>query len=294
MSSPQESPTEILFGYILDRVSERLIQEGNLGFVSESARKASMFGTIHAQQERWSSALECLFPGCSEPTVRSHTLSRSGPLDCIAEDGHVVTPWVEQGSGRLTVKRIGLGTASTFPGFCRTHEQRFSAFERAHRFESEFDHYLQFFRVACREVRIKLERQRHAPLVLQSIEEAITRRGEALLREEVARFGGIFTGKVAKFTVASLSARLEPLREEIQNVSDDLEMFRRDFFLPLGEVVAAGRNVAPDFATKIFVLPNALPVAIAGRGNFDCDVGSVPPAVETRRGGTSMTSTLHV
>ena len=77
---------------------------------------------------------ECMHPAapdeCSGNIVRAHTVPRSGALSLIAEDGHVLTLGIdpEMSNGRVTdAQRIGIKRASTFTGFCGTHDKRLFA-----------------------------------------------------------------------------------------------------------------------------------------------------------------------
>lgn len=75
----------------------------------------------------------CLHPhasagSCSSSKpIKSHTLQRNGGLAAIAENGHVHATLVDyadlaRASGKPGLKRIGIGRASTFPGFCALHD----------------------------------------------------------------------------------------------------------------------------------------------------------------------------
>lgn len=77
---------------------------------------------------------ECLHPAapqdCNGNIVRAHTVQRSGALSLIAEDGHVLTLGSDpdMANGRLVeAQRIGISRASTFTGFCATHDKQLFA-----------------------------------------------------------------------------------------------------------------------------------------------------------------------
>ena len=69
---------------------------------------------------------------CSGGVVRAHTVPRSGSLNQIAEDGHVLalsgdlSDLVRTG-GRLLPKLVGVRQASTFHGFCSRHDSEIFA-----------------------------------------------------------------------------------------------------------------------------------------------------------------------
>ena len=75
----------------------------------------------HVEQE-WNERL-CLHPlagptSCSKVS-NAHTLQRAGILTSIAEQGHVLTFY---GSRNRKPRRVGIGKASTFTGFCARHD----------------------------------------------------------------------------------------------------------------------------------------------------------------------------
>lgn len=77
----------------------------------------------------------CLHPSASPSTcdpqiIRAHTLQRSGTLSLIARNGQVVEfmphiPTLSKTGGKLLAKEVGVGIASTFTGFCKTHDNEF-------------------------------------------------------------------------------------------------------------------------------------------------------------------------
>ena len=74
----------------------------------------------------------CSFPGmeqdpCSATIARAHTIQRRGGLGLIADDHHVLTvkPTMKmmiEAEGKPAPRRIGVGNASVFPGFCGKHD----------------------------------------------------------------------------------------------------------------------------------------------------------------------------
>lgn len=74
----------------------------------------------------------CLHPdaskqNCSRQTIKAHTVQRAGGLRAIAEDGHVISvkkgvEKIFENQGNILPKPLGIGSASTFNGFCATHD----------------------------------------------------------------------------------------------------------------------------------------------------------------------------
>jgi hypothetical protein len=80
----------------------------------------------HFQKELRKMKFCCLVPGCGNPAIRSHSQQKEGQLRAIAKDGMVYSPEKNYYKGfkqGLDMRRIGIGQASTFPGFCDYHDK---------------------------------------------------------------------------------------------------------------------------------------------------------------------------
>ena len=74
----------------------------------------------------------CMFPGCDQPAIESHSQQRRGAIAAIAESGHVVAvkrnviaplfDAVPNKSPRGTIEKVGVRKASAFSGFCFAHD----------------------------------------------------------------------------------------------------------------------------------------------------------------------------
>jgi hypothetical protein len=63
----------------------------------------------------------------SADAIQSHTVQRRGGLGAIAEDGHVYSikkgaRGIEKNDGQVDMEKLGVGKASTFPGYCSQHD----------------------------------------------------------------------------------------------------------------------------------------------------------------------------
>ena len=77
-------------------------------------------------------ATACLCPGCSSPSIRSHSQQKSGSLSRIAENGHVmgvsrhiaasVYDATPESVPLPRIDYIGVREASTFWGYCNRHD----------------------------------------------------------------------------------------------------------------------------------------------------------------------------
>ena len=96
-------------------------------------RERLPFGKVNAERGKYYSTGPCQHPNasgtaCSSPmSIKSHTIQRRGGLSAIAEDGHVFSTKkafesLEKRGGQVDMEKIGVGQASTFPGFCSHHD----------------------------------------------------------------------------------------------------------------------------------------------------------------------------
>ena len=90
-------------------------------------------GRVDAQTRRLVPARKCLVPvsmngSCAGGTINAHTVSRSGSLGAIARKGHVYSykasiEGLNKSGGKILPTLVGWKEASTFPGFCSTHDK---------------------------------------------------------------------------------------------------------------------------------------------------------------------------
>lgn len=91
------------------------------------------FGKVNAERQKYYSTGPCQHPDASATTcsssasIQSHTIQRRGGLAAIAESGHVCSTKkafadLEKRRGQVDMEKIGIGQASTFPGFCSRHD----------------------------------------------------------------------------------------------------------------------------------------------------------------------------
>jgi hypothetical protein len=79
----------------------------------------------------------CLFPGCNQKAIGSHSQQRGGPLEAISESGKVY--WLNdnlykttnnnKNEFNATLRKCSISEASVFPGFCDNHDKIFSPIE---------------------------------------------------------------------------------------------------------------------------------------------------------------------
>ena len=95
-------------------------------------QKAHNYFIAKSAHEKAFEVGECSHPeapvGCVGRTIKSHTLQKGAALAAIAEDQHVIsggppaTERLHQNGGKIIPRRTGVNKASTFPGFCSSHD----------------------------------------------------------------------------------------------------------------------------------------------------------------------------
>lgn len=117
---------------------------------------APLFKSIRQKSRKVSNKPKiCIYPGCSCLSIKkSHAIAKSNSLRVIAEDGHVLQPFFDifGSSFKLSMEPIGINNASTFPGFCETHEKLFHTFENTENVNDDAFAQLQAYRAICREI----------------------------------------------------------------------------------------------------------------------------------------------
>jgi hypothetical protein len=93
--------------------------------------------------------------------IDAHSIQRNGALSLIAENGHVYAisrnfEDVKRNSGRITYTKQGIGTVSTFRGFCEKHDsQLFKPIDTMPLMPTPEQTFLYAYRALCREAFVK-------------------------------------------------------------------------------------------------------------------------------------------
>lgn len=205
---------------ILDGVIDEYRADKDVIFRDDHERNKYLFTHLDDVSRTWKRSGKCMVPACTKKSIaRSHAVPRGMLLERVGEAGHVLTPARDRNDGgRLVLQRVGLALASTFPGFCDSHELLFQSFENAKKVASERDLLLQAYRTACRELfRTKFWVDRVTNL-FKEFEGLRDQRLAERLRERLAA-AGLGTGKLETFRVegdplvTSWNRQLTGLRE---------------------------------------------------------------------------------
>ncbi|MHB1280857.1 MAG: SEC-C domain-containing protein [Acidithiobacillus sp.] len=136
-------------------------------------------GDLEAHSKNQKSKKICsvknLFPEeCSGKIINAHTISKSGSLKEISENGHVMgaKPSLDsliKRNGNLALERVGINKASTFTGFCSVHDKKiFSPLEDEQVTLSYKQLFLLAYRGFCRELFLKENNKGTANLMKES------------------------------------------------------------------------------------------------------------------------------
>ncbi|TKC04355.1 hypothetical protein [Pedobacter frigoris] len=137
----------------MDKVIEEYQNDNFIIFSDHNDKQKFLFDKDYFKSLRFGKTNTCMFLGCVQRAINnSHTIQKATSISTISEDGHLLWPTFNHKKGVLELSKIGLNYASTFPGFCRAHEQMFNPFEEKKDMSTEQDFRLQVYRSICREI----------------------------------------------------------------------------------------------------------------------------------------------
>ena len=248
----------------MDLILEILQDDEQSIFPNEQKRLDQFHSSLSRANRLWRSTRQCVVPGCTDLSIkRSHTMQRKGPLALLAENGHVCGPFCDK--GKLIVKSVGVGEASTFPGFCTAHEGLFEELEAPNSIFSERHVVLQTFRTICREV--------------------VRKRADVLFAE---RMIGLYDAQVRETFLEILQLKIgferfqefQPLIQHLHASGPCLSALEsvleanRKRLTELESLFLAQSFAEVNFAettlahARVMVTGESLPVCLAGTGNF--------------------------
>lgn len=247
---------------------ERLVSQREVDLLGPAGAQKAFFFALQAKAKRgFRRPRRCVVPGCSKQSIAaSHSLQRNGPLRAIAENGHVLTPEISVPAGRLELARVGIGEASTFPGFCREHESWFGDLEQKKHLSEERHVVLQVFRTVCREVVLKRQLIADYTDTLGAWKNVLTSGGLAIVNAKLRSIQHKYPDvKLSGLKVeggSGYEATLLSARDELQTILMRLETE----MLPASMADVEGRS--PGMAHFVMTITHSLPVCLAGLGNF--------------------------
>lgn len=254
----------------IDSIMEMLARRPAEILGPPSFQKAFVFGYWERLRKAGARPRRCVFPGCPCQSVRaSHTLQRNGPLACIAERNHVLTPGFDLHSCKNIMVPIGIGQASTFPGFCRHHESMFFPLERRRALEADEDVKLQVFRTICRELVVKRQECEDLAAYLRAWSIVINLHGTRIVR---TKLGALISPELnpRSFSTNGSSPLELFLAEELQAARAHVR-FLEDVMQPAS--LANLKDANAGLSHIILRIAQPLPVCLAGLGNFHIKQG---------------------
>lgn len=252
----------------INRIVDAYLNDVNIIFDKENERKGLLFSSIADQRRSWNKERECIFHGCKTRSIkRSHTIQKSGPLEAISENSLVLTQKFNHATENLELVPVGIGEASTFPGFCRKHEMLFEEFEKLKRVQNAEHSLLQLYRSICREV-VRLEHQ--ISIIRKRIDDYRSFRNKKLIAIANAEFGDKFLTenriKINKIKF-NCDPRIDQLGLALKGMIEDLEELNR-FHLQEFTNALLTKDMDKAFAT-VFVFDVKIPVCLSGLGFFN-------------------------
>jgi hypothetical protein len=255
-----------LAGKIFDAVTDEYAENNKIIFANESERAKRHFGIVNRRIKSWSQSKRCMVPGCANRSiVRSHTVPKGMSLTSIAEAGHVLEPTFNYKTGTAGLEKIGVGRATTFPGFCSQHELLFEQFENKKSIKTEAHISLQTYRAACREL---FRAQFHIEQHDWAMKEYCRTRDEGLLRilrERMKKHALLDDVEISSMEfkddplVEYGNTRVEPVREQVA--------YLQNLLLPALEK-AIFQGDASGIHIKATQIDQVIPVALAGAASF--------------------------
>lgn len=218
----------------------------------------------HESRKKWNKPRTCIYPGCNSQTIkRSHAISKSNSLKNIADNGHVLQPVVDVFAPNLMVsmKPIGINTASTFPGFCKEHEELFQKFENEDIDEEDFIP-LQTYRSICREI-VHLEIEIEIiQKEIDSYKGKLEQEASSILIERLKK-RGIFE-KLEKFKIKGIDKiliRLEKLKKEHKS---SLTYLKKHSDQIIYEFITNPSDQEVEIISKGISIDKKIPVSLCG------------------------------
>ena len=189
---------------------------------------------------------------CSEKIVRAHTVMRSHSLKAIARNGHVYSfvPSMEkigQGNGAIEPELRGINQASTFSGFCSTHDDKIFAPMEKNAFEcSDEQCFLVGYRAIARELYTKAASASLNPMLRNSI----AAQTNEDWRETLRWMHDVFTIATAKGLDDAQALKLLHDNILVRRSFQETEWYAIEFSVPPDVMCSGGFFPEQDFSGK--------------------------------------------
>lgn len=260
----------------IDQAFDRYAEDNKVIFKSSSERAAAHFGGMNDALREWGKSKRCMVPGCNAQSIaKSHAISKQMSLATVAENRHVLEPRFDQRSGVLGLASVGVADASTFPGFCSSHEQLFVEFENGKQMTSSKHYGLQLYRSACRELFRTRWILKRDTLMLKTYVERRDAGMRRMILEHLAKAGYTNVRELSGFKMS------DPLVEHAQRMIghvQDIVTRLETVLLPALENGVFGSDGSGVGAVAVSI-DIELPVALCGSGQFHVDPKNPRPVM---------------
>ncbi|MCH8823254.1 MAG: hypothetical protein IH984_07060 [Planctomycetes bacterium] len=235
-------------------------------FHSQSDWRRFVYSLLEKATTQRRQTRTCIWPQCSRLAKMSHTLSRRGPLHAIAENGHVLTPRINIETGQYEMHKIGVGRASTFPGFCCNHEQLFGAFENRGQLAAPAHISMQTVRTIFREIVTNELGLTCLDCTLQAYQSLLCERGTELLQAAMNKYlPQSLLGRMHITSTASTDGAIAIVTREISERKAYLDLLWHFLNRALDDL-SGNKECLMHVAVTV---NQPLPACLAGMGNFD-------------------------
>jgi hypothetical protein len=261
----------------LDRVTDELLEDDLPAFGGERQLRGLLFGQVSRFGRQWRRASNCVYPGCGERSTRaSHTIQGSA-LRLIAENSTLLTPGFDLGRGRHVIREVGVGKASTFPGFCVRREMVFAEFEQNGGVRSSRHAELQLFRTVCRDLVAKRREVEYFGSIIATQESVLHAHLLDRIRAHVdANF--IACNPNLQITATNrVSGRVEHFKKVRQEKAGDMTFIETELYPQAAEFLDGSDSGL--VWVRMTLVPR-LPVALAGLAGFHVARHGVPDHVQ--------------
>lgn len=198
----------------------------------------------------------CMMPNCTNKPIRySHTIPESILRNISDNTGHLYYPRHIRSTNNYEIDSIGVAHASTFSGFCSTHEQKFT-FEKEGNVHDESIG-LQNYRVLCRDLFFWQNVKARHEFMLKKYNQELLEYHRTLLNN--INHSGEIT-YVADENSQNMTKNIETADAEITHI-------RNNFYDAYFNCIV---NDDDTISTMVLEMPYKLPIALAGRSNFAC------------------------
>lgn len=262
----KELPEEIKIA--IDRAIENFLANEDDILRDKSQTMKHKYKAI-SSLKNWRKSQKCMVKDCPKKSIsKSHTIQKSASIQGISENGHLLYPVYDEKKKVYTLKLIGINEASTFPGYCKEHENLFEGFESIKDIQTKEHLGLQIYRTICREIfsaknEIKLQSnyiKEYKALRSKKIADKI----ENSLK---GKYPDIDKINFASFVFKGMDERLKVVTKQLNERKENLNSFLLKFHDAVLNDIK--KKKFQKLAYQFIVFPEVIPVALAGRGSFE-------------------------